>query len=364
MRKLLIISLFLFVVDVSSAASLEIKQFQKGTPPRIIRTCCAFGNDVKYVAIPFLKHSDLISFDGIGNHTYLGDGDEGNGIIYTRKGGFLDLGHLRDQADWTAYLQKLILQNKGNNNFMLVLGREAGKKELHLKIPVNLSEKDAALLAGRIAYDLSVWHEIATWYGASTVPMVPERYSSFSAEDDYSNRLGIILSIDALMSDEPYDEAMSRLLHRKLMELRVVETYEETLSAMEMVDGEWWSSEYRLPSKKILLNHQVSNYNTAFPLLISNYENADYIASPIDIVQFDSGANSLNDFYSLNFTLNGKVPFRKLFKERKKKRLISSVDFPFILDKIEKEVSIIKYRKLRRKRKERKKKDSEILHLR
>ncbi|MDP3432015.1 MAG: DUF4056 domain-containing protein [Bacteroidota bacterium] len=52
---------------------------------------------------------------------------------------------------------------------------------------IKLTDNDLVNLAGKIAYDLSVWHEIATWFGASTIPFVPERYSSFSVEDVYSN---------------------------------------------------------------------------------------------------------------------------------------------------------------------------------
>jgi hypothetical protein len=56
------------------------------------------------VGLPMIKVTQIISLDELGEHRYLGSQDEGNGIIYTATGGFIDIGHVRDQADWTAYL--------------------------------------------------------------------------------------------------------------------------------------------------------------------------------------------------------------------------------------------------------------------
>jgi len=175
-------------------------------PPRIIRTCCSFGAEVKLMGVPGLKITEVIGVDALGNHKFLGDKKkrEGNGIIYTRNGGFIDMGHLRDQADWTAYLYNLIIKNKGKQ-IDRGLGHEGGLKTLKIDVPINISEADARQLAGKIAYDLSVWHEIATWYGASSIPFVPERFSSFSVEDAYSNLLGVTLGIRAIESELPYE---------------------------------------------------------------------------------------------------------------------------------------------------------------
>ena len=47
-----------------------------------------------------------------------------------------------------------------------------------------------ASLAIWAGYQLSLWHEIATWYGWASFEAFPERASAFSPEDLYSNLLG------------------------------------------------------------------------------------------------------------------------------------------------------------------------------
>ena len=198
-----------FLPSKAKAPYLTIKELSV-PPPRIIRTCCAFGANMGIAGIPFAKKTDITSVGELGPHNYLGKKDENNGNIYTKRGGFLDLGHLRDCADWTAYLYQLINASKENKELTITrLGNEGGTKTLELLIPDEFDDLDACELAGKIAYDLSLWHEIATWFGASYVPLVPERFSSFSPEDLFSNLLGVHLGMRAIKSDLDYNEAMT-----------------------------------------------------------------------------------------------------------------------------------------------------------
>ncbi len=173
-------ALNIFTVNVYAKAPVFLVHQPDIKPHRIIRTCCSFGTEMQLFAIPGLKLTEITGLDKIGAHHYLGDASEENGIVYTRRGGFIDMGHLRDQVDWTAFLYTQLTENKTNGKLSMVLGREGGEKTLNAFISSNLTDQDLILLAGKIAYDLSVWHEIATWFGASTIPFVPERYSSFS----------------------------------------------------------------------------------------------------------------------------------------------------------------------------------------
>ena len=218
-------------------------------PPRIIRTCCSFGADMGIAIIPFAKKTDITTVGELGQHKYLGDKSEKNGIIYTRRGGFLDLGHLRDCGDWTAYIYQLILASKNNRELVITnLGNEGGNKTLVLRVPENISSGEACELAGKIAYDLSLWHEISTWFGASWVPLVPERFSAFSPEDIYSNLLGVHLSQKAIQSDMEYEEAMSVYLEEMLQTLECVATMEE--------DNNWCI--HKEPGEKLQLQSWVS----------------------------------------------------------------------------------------------------------
>ena len=106
--KLWLLALIIFCTNILSAkAPLFTDKEYLNHPPRIIRTCCAFGTDLRVSIIPGLKYTMLTTPSLLGTHHYLGDKGENNGIIYTKRGGFVDFGHLRDVVDWTAYLYNL-----------------------------------------------------------------------------------------------------------------------------------------------------------------------------------------------------------------------------------------------------------------
>jgi hypothetical protein len=295
------------------------------TPPRIIRTCCAFGYDIGYVAVPFLKHNDVTEVSALGEHRYLGGKTEGNGIVYSYRGGFIDVGHLRDQADWAFFLFTQLNEAKVGDTLEIKLGYEGGPKWLRLFNAEKLTRNDRIALAARVAYDLSVWHEIATWFGASTVPFVPERYSSFSVEDSYSNLMGATLAMRALNSPQPYDEAMTRELSLMLDTLEVVDSMETTMRAMDLVYNTWWTRSYRFPSTSVVQLRDVNPYRGNKPYLVPSMESVKgpYVLS---VPQLTSQCDSLMHFYSLDFKLNRKFPVKELFPERDSRR-ITQADF-------------------------------------
>lgn len=335
MKSLFSVILLCFIGNILSAKQpiLSSKELDN-PPPRIIRTCCSFGSDMKMMGLPGVKITEVISFEELGTHQYLGDKkQEGNGILYTRNGGFIDMGHLRDCADWTAYLYNQIIENRGKGLFEKTLGHEGGLKTLSLTIPVTMSDADAIELAGAIAYDLSVWHEISTWYGASYIPFVPERFSSFSVEDAYSNLLGVQISMEAIASELPYETAMTELIVQAMNDLEVVASKEESLAAMEDVREIWWTRTKKLPSKKVLLERELTVYPTVAPFLVEGWSANNANEYALTVPKTTNTNEALSEFYQLSFKLNQKVPFRKLFPERKK-RLITQTDFPYILRQI------------------------------
>lgn len=298
-------------------------------PPKIIRPCCSFGSDLNLAFFP-VKVTNITGVDIMGKHTFLGNKSEGNGIIYTKRGGFIDLGHLRDQADWTAYLASHILSQPNKAVIWQRLGYEGGEKWLSIENASQLDSLDIYQLAGKIAYDLSVWHEIATWFGASYLPFLPERYSSFSIEDAYSNLLGIHIGIAALQSDLPYEEAIDKILMERLQELEAVPSIVETFNAMEKVESIWWTRSKRLPNKKVLLQRQLEVNKQLTPWLVQGWE-SEFPPIPLNIPQVTSTGEQLNDFYFFQIKLNQKVPFKKIFPQRLTRR-ISSQDFDVLID--------------------------------
>lgn len=321
-----------------SAKPLPVSPKDLASPPaRIIRTCCSFGADLRVTAIPVKKVTHITSLEHLGPHQYLGRPEEGkNGIIYTRRGGFIDLGHLRDQADWTAYLYALILHSQARGEIVQKLGHEGGIKMLHLDIPARLDSADARLLAARIAYDLSVWHEIATWFGASYVPLVTERYSSFSIEDAYSNLLGTILGMEALQSELPYEQAMTRLLAQTMEQLQAVPTAAGTYLAMETVHNIWWTREKKLPSAKILLERQLNVYSDLKPMLVPGMAEADVTALILSVPETTRSGQPLSDLYELVIRPNYKFPMKEIFPTENRS-FITQKDFAVLLRQVEKE---------------------------
>lgn len=334
----LIIIVCLFVVDLQAKAPV-FPAIQPDTKPhRIIRTCCSFGTEMQLFAIPGVKLTETTSLDKIGPHHYLGDENEGNGIIYSRRGGFIDMGHVRDQADWTAYLYTQLIENKPEGILSLDLGHEGGEKSLIVTIPSELTNQDLIHLAGKIAYDLSVWHEIATWFGASTIPFVPERYSSFSIEDPYSNLLGVTIGIQALQSELPYENAVTAIIDETLKSLDAVSGEADTYMAMEAVRGIWWTRERKLPNSKVLLQRQLQVYSCLQPWLVPGWIGKNKIPFELKVPEYTSDGQTLNKFYQLDFRLNYKFPFHKMFPERKD-RNITQNDFDRLLAQVAKELT-------------------------
>jgi hypothetical protein len=338
------IKIFLTVVFCISFVALQAKapvfptDKPDNKPHRIIRTCCSFGSEMQLMGIPGIKLTETTSIERIGPHHYLGNENEQNGIIYSRRGGFIDMGHLRDQADWTAYLYTRLHENKSSGTLAMVLRREGGEKTLNVSIPSNITDNDLVNLAGKIAYDLSVWHEIATWFGASTIPFVPERYSSFSVEDAYSNLLGVTIGIKALQSELPYEEAVTRIISETLISLDAVSTEAETFLAMEEVRDIWWTREKKLPSSRVLLQRQLQVYDCLRPWLVPGWIETNQVPLELNVPQYTLNGQALNTFYDLEFKLNHKFPFRKMFPDRKD-RNITQNDFDRLLEQVAIEVT-------------------------
>ncbi len=328
--------LMLWMTSISAKGPILSTKKLQSPPPRIIRTCCSFGVKVSLFRLP-IKITEITSIEKIGVHEYMGSIREKNGIIYTHKGGFIDLGHVRDQADWTAYLYTQMLEHREKGELIQRIGYEGGGKELSIEIDKSLNEQDIIQLAGKIAYDLSVWHEISTWFGASTIPLVPERYSSFSVEDAYSNLLGATLGMKALQSNLPYEEAMTQLIAATLEDLEAVQSEVETQAAMEVVREIWWTGKKTLPSRNVLIARELNVYPTVYPWLIP--QNTTLVeARSLTVPKESHTGKNLSDFYELKIKLNYKFPFKKIFPNRRD-RNITQKDFGALLQYAKKELN-------------------------
>ncbi|MBW1296838.1 DUF4056 domain-containing protein [Aquimarina litoralis] len=308
-------------------------------PPRIIRACCAFGYDLKIWGIPFVSIDQVISIDDLNEHHYMGNKREGTGTIYTTKGGFIDIGHLRDQLDWTRFIHATIINSKGKGEVILPLRNEAGRKTLYLNIPEQLNDHDSVLLAGKITYDLSLWHEISTWFGASTVPFISEKFSSFSVEDVYSNLLGIHIGMKTLRSKQPFNKTATEVIASTLDSLGVVKTAKETYDAYDAINNKWYTNKKRIPSAKITLKRDLNILKSSNPWIIPNHTTDNNQPVVLDVPISNTKGELLTNFYQFTIDLNYRIPVEEIFPNRKN-NIINQDDFSVLINRISQEIQI------------------------
>ena len=240
--------------------------------PHALRPCCAFGSDLRVevgrVAVPGVEIGNLIDPHDLGYHRYDNGylslqrdprglvSDEHNGLVYTCRAGFVDIAHVRDNADNTLALMSAIARTLETGSTTEVPPQGAAMRVRVQPIPPEAIAKYgrmqlASALAEWLAFQLSIWHEIATFYGYASLADWPEKISAFSPEDLYSNEIGariaggIVLARGA-RSDLEYGVNLDAWLARTLQRLGAV-PLASSRAAMREVDGAWWDSDKRIP---------------------------------------------------------------------------------------------------------------------
>ncbi|MFK7897060.1 MAG: DUF4056 domain-containing protein [Myxococcota bacterium] len=255
-----------------------------------LRPCCAFGSGlgvrVGSVALPGVSIGNIRSPEELGRHRYdagrfgqnFSAGTERNGLIYTCRGGFIDTAHVRDYADWTLYLATEIGRHLETGGLIEIPGAEAGMRRIRIE-PVDPALIQAlgrrqvtASLAVWMGFQLSIWHEIATWYGWSSFEVFSERASAFSPEDLYSNLLGAklagpIITAGNDLSEDVFNAAVDAWFARSLEFLGGLPA-DLGEAAMSAVDQVWWDSEARLPDPQLVLRRNIQNGLKIQPWLV------------------------------------------------------------------------------------------------
>lgn len=260
------------------------------TAPNGLRPCCAFGYNLKVkvfeIPVPFYRIDNVIEASTLGHHRYndsfwlgtaavLGIGSEKSGLIYSHKGGFLDIAHIRDTADYTYYLFSHIYPKLGQE-WTLTLSDELAQRKIHFNAftpPKNELERYtlSAYLAARLGYRLAVWHEIAQWYGFRSVPGFSEGISAFSPEDLYSNLIGARLSLTLILNGhatslEHYNQSMQGIIPSALYQLEA-QPRQLTQQWFDVIDGQWWDSQQRIPDKFLVLMRDYHISDRRYPVL-------------------------------------------------------------------------------------------------
>jgi len=270
-------------LDAAFFSGLDSQEIADVPEPRSLRPCCIFGNDVSVavgaVPIPGYEVRNTLDISELGTHQYNkgtvsfqprgGErivSDEASGILYTCRGGFIDVAHVRDNADRTFYLISQIGRIAAIGGTIPIAGEGAERRivikpiDTHLVRTYGLREVVTSL-AEWVDFQASIWHEITTWYDWSSTAF-SERPSAFSPEDLYSNLVGAkiagaIVRRHAATSEMEYNHAVTALLKDALVKLGPLPK-DASRRAFEYADGIWWDSTKRIPDNQ-LVRHR--NFN-------------------------------------------------------------------------------------------------------
>ncbi|MGC4119159.1 MAG: DUF4056 domain-containing protein [Myxococcales bacterium] len=240
--------------------------------PNKTRPCCGFGMDLRIAIggarVLLYSVPNIQAVEDLGRHEYDNgalsfDLDlarfatlENDGLVYTCRGGFVDTGHVRDYADLTLYVARLMVGALPGPATFTLPGDGAVRRVKLEAIPAEALVgagrwEWAVRLAQYVVFHLSVFHELVTWYDHRTSPAWSERASAFTPEDIYSNLLGIriaggIIGTQGVRSRHDWDSSMDAWLQRALKRLAPLPK-DLGRRAMKDVDGHWWDSSKTLP---------------------------------------------------------------------------------------------------------------------
>lgn len=186
-------------------------------------------------ALPFGDHPDEVS----------------RGIMYTCRGGFLDLAHIRETVDWARFVHGRVLASLDTGESFAFECFDA-RFDVVVQLPEDWAQMSserraaeaselAARFAARTAMNIGTWHEIATWHGYQTIPGISEHRSAFTWDDSTSHIVGALVAERALRSTRSFDDAVTDELDRVLASLEPVSTEDER-AAVRSVDGVWYRS--------------------------------------------------------------------------------------------------------------------------
>jgi hypothetical protein len=298
-------------LDEPSVTHFEVRPEEVPViPVRVsLRPCCAFGTHLKTslgpIPVPFFSIGNMTSVDELGPHKYDSGAfsmegsstknafsSEKNGLVYTCRGGFIDTAHVRDYADWTLFWATTIARLSVTGG-TVELPPEGGKRRVIIRpLPAELLDRyglrrTAIALAQWLAFQLSIWHEIASGYGFAALDLYPEYVSAFSPEDLYSNLLGIkiaggmLMQTGSIVTDSLYEQSMDRWLATTLRYLQPVPVG-AAIQAMYLVDGVWWDSEARLPDPRLVARRNLDAGLELTPWQVSRAYSSPEMAAWVD----------------------------------------------------------------------------------
>jgi hypothetical protein len=289
--------------------------------------------------------------NNLGTHTYrAGPSSEEGGIVYTCRGGDIDLDHVRGNADDVRYLIKLIREtlSKSKSGFSFNLTGEMSTHVIGFTYPADWdTQQDKDRIIDQIAFDTApylafnatAWHEIQTWFGVHFAFIEPEFNSAFSWEDTYSNLIGVRLGVEAMKDTQhDYDEAMTLSLNRQLKELGV-QPKAVARAASDKVRGKWYTGNF-VPDMK-MRNFDIGLDGSVTPTLIPDVAACDNQPLTLPVPTLDT----LKHYgFSMTYQIKPNVLEQgRIFKAAGSKQIFPEVHFPILIDYMKKEATKMGY---------------------
>jgi hypothetical protein len=342
-------------------------------PPAKLRPCCAFGVDLRVelgrALIPGVEIGNVTGREKLGPHRFNNGfisldrhdtrgwiDDEGNGLVYTCRGGFIDTAHVRDNADITLACASAIARMMDSGGSLELPSQGARIHALIKPIDPQLlaryGRRELTIpMAKWLDFQISIWHEIATWYGYASIASWPEKISAFSLEDLYSNLIGGdiaggIIEERGASSDDEYNRSMDAWIQQVGKRLEAV-PMEQSRLAMESVDGIWWDSNKRIPDWELVLRRNFNTGPDVDPWLVGEasppppldrrFTGCPTKLDPL-VLRAPDGFEGVafRDYLTLQMEVDDQLAANG-FAFPRDSRIVTQADYPFIIDAIRRE---------------------------
>jgi hypothetical protein len=282
----------------------------------------------------------------LGTHAYgLNFYSEKSGIVYTCKGGHIDLDHIRGNADNTRYLIKLIRKtlSQQRRDFSFNLTGEMSTHKIHLTYPGNWDrrpDKDkiideiAFATAPYLSFEATTWHEILTWFGVHFALLEPEFNSAFSWEDSYSNLIGTQIGVEAVKdAGHNFDQAVTIAIYKKLKELGI-QPRSTAIAASDKVRGDWYTGNL-VPDMK-MRNFDIGLDGSVTPTLVPGVDDCN---DPPLTLPVPTLATLRRYGFSMTYEIkpNYILEQGRIFKAAGSKRIFPEKQFPVLIEYMKKE---------------------------
>jgi hypothetical protein len=287
----------------------------------------------------------------LGSHGYHLTLAEKDGVAYTCRGGIVDIIHVRIAADWTAYLAATTYKHLMRNDpaFSYKLAVDRSRSYLRFTYPPNWKSlpqaqrsaiaREVALTVGPyLAFTMTSWHEMITWFGFKCIGLPTEFPSAFSWEDSYSNLLGTIIATRALQdSKHRYNEAVKIAIDEEMQKLGILPAG-RARQISHSVKGDWYVGDLVL-----LVDIKMRNFDIGIgdgyvtPTLIPNVPECpdakpmSYPVPTLDVLTKHGFALSLE---IEPHEWERHKPLQLIYGDKPGKRIHPETDFPIIMEHI------------------------------